>query len=137
MNVIQINSDRSFNPVIVSEDFDITDIDANQRFIFVTVKDSKQIYVFKNDLKDYALANIIKADDFPNITFYPHKTALSPVDINILVVVTVDSILLMKVTAFDTELVSTISLPDLSSSKSSIDVTVGKYNMIVFMTIEG
>ena len=50
VNMMQLNSERSFDPVNVGSQFDITDIDANQRYIFVTVRDAKRVYVLKNDL---------------------------------------------------------------------------------------
>jgi hypothetical protein len=52
VNFIQLNSDKIFSPLETSPGYVITDLDANERYVYVTVKNARRIYVFHNNLSD-------------------------------------------------------------------------------------
>lgn len=68
-----MNSDKNFAGLTVDPGFNISDIDANQRYVYVTVKSSRRIFVYKNDLSTYELAFKIDQNDIPydHAIFYP------------------------------------------------------------------
>ena len=110
INMMQLNSEKSFDPINVDSQYNITDIDANERYIFVTVKGAKEVHVYKNDLSKFAIDHIIDEKIMPtdHQGFYPQETALSPTDINTLVIRNYNSIILMRVTAFISEYITQI-----------------------------
>jgi hypothetical protein len=116
INFIQINNGKTFNPVEVSPGYNITDIDANARYVYVTVRDAHRIYVFKNDLDKYNIDFVITDTFMPydHTTFYPRETILSPTDINVLVIRNINSIIIMRITAFTHEFISEIFIDELS-----------------------
>lgn len=114
LRIIQLDSDKNYAPLEVNSQFNITDIDANERFLYATVRDAHVIYVFKNDFQSYVVDFVIDATFVPAETiFYPRETILSPNDINVLIVLNLNSILIFRITAFSHEYISSISLPQL------------------------
>lgn len=46
----------------------------------------------------------------------------------------VDSIIILKNSAFETKYVASISIPSLALTSTSYEIVVGKYNMLVFIS---
>lgn len=67
VNFIQLNSDKVYPQLVVDPLINITDVDGNERYLYVPVKDSKIVKVYKNDLNGlYALFFIIDSSDIKN-----------------------------------------------------------------------
>lgn len=92
------------------------------------MKGAHVVYVFKNDLKTYDVDFIIDESfikiDHP--VFYPKETILSPEDINVLVILNLNSLIILRITAFSHEYITSIYLPQLEISSAQCKVQVSK-----------
>lgn len=126
--------------MVVDRTFNITDVDANERFIYVPVRDAKVVYVYKNDLNGnydmspYTIDSSDIKDQSEGFIFSPVETMLSPSDINVLLIKNFDSILILRITAFEVDYISMIPIPNLAFSYIFSEVVVGKYSMIVIIS---
>ena len=71
---------------------------------------------------------------FDHQGFYPQETALSPTDINTVVIRNYNSIILMKVTAFITEYITEIYVPQLKGGTLEGKVVVAKDSLFVLIS---
>lgn len=140
VNMIKLPSGEMLNPVNVDTPYNISDIDANERFVYVTVKNAHQIYVFQNDLGNYTISVIIDSSKMPNehTNFYPRETILSPTDINTLVILTYNSMILMKIAANNnTYFISEILFSDTFNVITESKVVVARDSLLLFVSMSG
>lgn len=133
------NAKKDYAPIVVNEQFNITDLDINERFIYATVADARLVYVFKNDFNNY-IENFIIDESILNIdhpTFYPVETILPPRDKNLLIIQNVNSLILLEITAFTHELIAQIPLPQLSSAFAKCKVVASEESLMVFIRTTG
>lgn len=92
------------------------------------MKDAHIVYVFKNDLSSYDIdftidESFIKID---HPVFYPRETILSPNDINVLAILNLNSLIIMRMTAFSHEYITSIYLPQLETASAECKVTISR-----------
>ena len=140
IRILEINNaKKEYPPIVVNEQFNITDLDINDRFIYATVADARLVYVFKNDFNGY-VENFIIDESILNIDhsiFYPSETILPPHDKNLLIIQNVNSLILLEITAFTHELIAQIPLPQLSVAFAKCKVVASEESLMVFIRTTG
>ena len=111
VNFLTLVGDRTFSPLVVHDTFNVTDVDANSRYLYVPIKDAKMIKYYKTDLNltfNYVdsidSSSVVTSD--PDFIFFPSETMLSPVDVNVLIVKNLDGILMFRANGFKIEFVT-------------------------------
>ena len=138
----ELGSATTYNDLVVSEDYAITDLDGNNDFLYVTSQQSSSVFVYRIQANFYTLMHTLNRQSMTKLIpdlmlFKPRELAISPVNPNILFVKNIDSVIILKITSSRINLISNIITQGNVTEDLSERIVVGSKNFMIIRANKG